>query len=173
MSSLLSDLLKNFCWFDNWRTVVDIRHWCGIRIVGCSNNILALRVLIVVCSLRIRLLPHLVLWLSWLLILGATNLELDRIWVGNLLLLLPLRLLRLSTLLIVVLLRDISNNWVRHWQRIAIFIKSAIIILVVMLNYSNYFDILLIIEIFVTSTTLAYAAKNDRNNYNEKHYDNS
>ena len=99
--------------------------------------------------------------------------ELDRIWVGNLLLLLPLRLLRLSTLLIVVLLRDISNYWVRHWQRITIFIKSAVIILVVMLNYSNNFDILLIVKIFVPSTTLAYAAKYDCNNNNEKHYDDS
>lgn len=79
----------------------------------------------------------------------------------------------LSTLLIVVLLWDISNYWVRYWQRIAIFIQSAIIILVVMLNYSNYFDILLIIEVFVSFTTLAYAAKNDRDNNNEKHYDNS
>ena len=170
---MLSDLLKNFCWFDNWWNVVAVRHCCGISIVGCSNNILALRILIVVCSLRTRLLPHLVLWLSWLLILGATNLELDRIWVGNLLLLLPLRLLRLSTLLIVVLLRDISNYWVRHWQRITIFIKSAVIILVVMLNYSNNFDILLIVKIFVPSTTLAYAAKYDCNNNNEKDYDDS
>jgi hypothetical protein len=88
-------------------------------------------------------------------------------------LLLPLRMRWLSTLLIVVLLWDISNYWVRYWQRIAIFIQSAIIILVVMLDYSNYFDILLIIEVFVSSTTLAYAAKNDRNNNNEKHYDNS
>ena len=82
---------------------------------------------------------------------------------GILLLLLPLWISWLYTLLNVLLLRDISNYWVRHWQLSAILIEIRIPVILLNRNHLNYFLSLLIL----VCSASTYAADNT-NSYDDQ-----